>query len=129
MLEMVVIIVGIGYIFVKQNGGCFVEILKSTPLSWLILGLHPTNERRRYKITPSLIGCEPRISPVTALHMGSGGVIIGIKRSTLVVTIASRKWIWSGGIPMPDTPRPSPNRPISKKLGLKTVLIVSFRST
>ena len=22
----------------------------------LILGLHPTNERRRYKVTPSLIG-------------------------------------------------------------------------
>ena len=28
----------------------------------LILGLHPTNERRRYKGTPSLIG-NPRISP------------------------------------------------------------------
>ena len=24
--------------------------------SGLILGLHPTNERRRYKVTPSLIG-------------------------------------------------------------------------
>ena len=24
--------------------------------SWLILGLRPVNERRRYKVTPSLIG-------------------------------------------------------------------------
>ena len=24
--------------------------------SWLILGLHPAHERRRYKVTPSLIG-------------------------------------------------------------------------
>ena len=23
---------------------------------WLILGLHPANEKRRYKVTPSLIG-------------------------------------------------------------------------
>ena len=25
-------------------------------VTWLILGLHPANERRRYKVTPSLIG-------------------------------------------------------------------------
>ena len=25
-------------------------------LSWLILGLHPANESRRYKVTASLIG-------------------------------------------------------------------------
>ena len=27
-------------------------------ISRLILGLHPANERRRYKVTPSLIGLE-----------------------------------------------------------------------
>ena len=26
------------------------------PMAWLILGLRPANERRRYKVTPSLIG-------------------------------------------------------------------------
>ena len=26
-------------------------------MSGLILGLHPANERRHYKVTPSLIGC------------------------------------------------------------------------
>ena len=26
-------------------------------ITGLILGLHPTNERRRYKVTPSLIDC------------------------------------------------------------------------
>ena len=25
-------------------------------ISWLILGLRPANERRRYKVSPSLIG-------------------------------------------------------------------------
>ena len=34
-------------------------------MSGLILGLRPANERRRYKVTPSLIGwVQPRISPV-----------------------------------------------------------------
>ena len=33
-------------------------------IAWLILGLRPTNERRCYFITTSLIGREPRISPV-----------------------------------------------------------------
>ena len=33
--------------------------------SGLILGLRPANERRRYKVTPSLIHSQPRISPVT----------------------------------------------------------------
>ena len=32
------------------------EIEKSQDISQLILGLHPANERRRYKVTPSLIG-------------------------------------------------------------------------
>ena len=33
--------------------------------SWLILGLHPANERRRYKVTPPLIGWA-QISPESA---------------------------------------------------------------
>ena len=33
-------------------------------ISELILGLRQSNERRRYKVTPSLIGLRPRISPV-----------------------------------------------------------------
>ena len=37
-------------------------------LSWLILGLHPANERRRYKATPSLIGWAQTISPVISYN-------------------------------------------------------------
>ena len=32
-------------------------VTKSYVTSGLILGLRPVNERRRYKVTPSLIGC------------------------------------------------------------------------
>ena len=39
--------------------------IKFRPHIGLILGLHPANERRRYKVTASLIGwAQPRISPV-----------------------------------------------------------------
>ena len=30
--------------------------VEAGPILGLILGLHPANERRRYKVTPSLIG-------------------------------------------------------------------------
>ena len=34
----------------------FAEVCSCGADSGLILGLHPANERRRYKVTPSLIG-------------------------------------------------------------------------
>ena len=53
---------------VNQNGWQDLEISCSswnvTVAARLILGLCPTNERRRYKVTPlSLAGCKPRMSP------------------------------------------------------------------
>ena len=38
---------------VNDVGNCITWINKNTEL---ILGLHPANERRRFKVTPSLIG-------------------------------------------------------------------------
>ena len=41
-------------LFTNILQGCFTGT--GTIISGLILGLHPANERRRYKVTPSLIG-------------------------------------------------------------------------
>ena len=38
-------------------GGYQNETSSSVTLTGLILGLRPVNERRRYKVTPPLIGC------------------------------------------------------------------------
>ena len=64
-------------------------------LTGLDLGLHPANERRRYNVTPSLIG-KPRISPYTP------------------VTPAK---------PTRNRPRTDKNHQIRGEIGLQSVLI------
>ena len=44
---------------ILNNVVCSVKRIRNM-LTGLILGLHPANERRRYKLTPS--GCKPRLS-------------------------------------------------------------------
>ena len=35
---------------------CLYNVVQYKDIAGLILGLHPTDEKRRYKVTPSLIG-------------------------------------------------------------------------
>ena len=44
-----------GYELTYENGH-FLSCDQSSHMTRLILGLHPANDRRRYKVTPFLIG-------------------------------------------------------------------------
>ena len=73
-----------------------------------MLGLHPANERRRNKVTPSLIGwCKPRISPafcnilslgdsISPTWCGPGKFIVANTITWTPTNMVSSQWIQMG---------------------------------